>query len=203
MPFPRARPASPVAPEFVPPSDKERTVATNVKPQVDEAQKKIDLATKNYQVELDTSKGPIRLTFLPEAAPGHVKNFIALAKIGFYDNLTFHRVIPGFMIQGGCPLGTGTGNGGYNVKAEFNGTPHVAGVLSMARSNSPDSASTQFFLCLDKHSHLDRNYTAFGKTADDESLKTVKAIGAVKTGSGDRPTEKVVIRKATVQETPK
>src|ERR1700694_475380 len=100
-------------------------MATNRKAEVDEAQKSINLATTNYTVELDTSKGPIRLTFLPDVAPGHVKNFIALAKIGFYDNLIFHRVIAGFMIQGGCPLGTGTGNGGYNIKAEFNKTPHV------------------------------------------------------------------------------
>jgi peptidyl-prolyl cis-trans isomerase B (cyclophilin B) len=177
-------------------------LATNVKPQVEEAQKNIDFKSKNYTVELDTSKGPIRLTFLPDVAPGHAKNFISLAKIGFYDNLTFHRVIAGFMIQGGCPLGTGTGDGGYKIKAEFNSTPHVAGVLSMARSNSPDSAGTQFFICLETVSHLDRNYTAFGKTADDESLKTVKAIGAVKT-KDDRPVEKVVIKKATVKETPK
>jgi peptidyl-prolyl cis-trans isomerase B (cyclophilin B) len=176
---------------------------TNAKSKVEEAQKTIDFATKNYTVELDTSKGPIRLTFLPDVAPGHVKNFIALAKIGFYDNLIFHRVIKGFMIQGGCPQGTGTGNGGYNIKAEFNSTPHVAGVLSMARSTNPDSASTQFFICLDAHSHLDRNYTAFGKTADEESLKTVKAIGSVKTSSGDRPTDNVTIKKATVKETAK
>jgi peptidyl-prolyl cis-trans isomerase B (cyclophilin B) len=178
-------------------------LASNVKAQVDEAQKSIDFGTKNYTVELDTTKGPIRLAFLPGVAPGHAKNFIALAKIGFYDNLIFHRVIKGFMIQGGCPLGTGTGNGGYNLKAEFNSTPHVPGVLSMARGNSPDSASTQFFICLDAHSHLDRNYTAFGKVADDESLKTVRTIGTVKTDRGDRPEEKVVIKKATVKEAAK
>src|ERR1700732_3649305 len=108
-------------------------LSPNVKPKVEEAQKTIDLTTKNYTVELETSKGPIRLSFLPDVAPGHVKNFISLAKIGFYDNLIFHRVIAGFMIQGGCPQGTGTGSGGYNIKAEFSKTPHVAGVLSMAR----------------------------------------------------------------------
>ncbi len=150
----------------------------DVKAKVDEAQKTIDFAAKNYVVELDTSKGPIRLTFLPEVAPGHAKNFIALAKIGFYDNLTFHRVISGFMIQGGCPLGTGTGDGGYKIKAEFNKTPHVPGVLSMARSNDPNSAGTQFFICLEAQPSLDNKYTVFGKTADAESLKTVKAIGA-------------------------
>jgi len=153
-------------------------------------------------VELDTTKGPIRLAFLPDLAPGHVKNFIALAQIGFYDNVIFHRVIPGFMIQGGCPLGTGTGDGGYKIKAEFNATPHVAGVLSMARSNDPNSAGTQFFICLDKHTHLDRQYTAFGKVADEESMKTVRAIGAVKTAN-ERPVETVSIKKATVKTTPK
>jgi peptidyl-prolyl cis-trans isomerase B (cyclophilin B) len=178
-------------------------LSPNVKPKVEEVQKTIDLATKNYTVELETSKGPIRLSFLPDVAPGHVKNFIALAKIGFYDNLIFHRVIAGFMIQGGCPHGTGTGSGGYNIKAEFSKTPHVAGILSMARSNDPNSAGTQFFICLDTQSSLDNKYTVFGKTLDDESLKTVKAIGAVKTDSGDRPVEKVVIKKATVKESAK
>jgi peptidyl-prolyl cis-trans isomerase B (cyclophilin B) len=178
-------------------------LASNVKSKVVEAKKTIDLAAKNYIVELDTSKGPIRLSFLPEVAPGHVKNFIALAKIGFYDNLIFHRVISGFMIQGGCPQGTGTGDGGYKIDAEFNSTPHVSGVLSMARSTNPNSAGTQFFICLGAHNHLDNNYTAFGKTADDESLKTVKTICAMKTDGGDRPTEKVVIKKATVKETAK
>jgi len=175
----------------------------DVKGKVADAQKTIDFAKNNYQVELDTTKGPIRLSFLPDVAPGHVKNFVALAQIGFYDNLTFHRVISGFMIQGGCPLGTGTGDGGYKIPAEFNSTPHVPGVLSMARANDPNSAGTQFFICLGKHTHLDRNYTAFGKTADDESLKTVQAIGAVKVGASDKPVEKVTIKKATVKTTPK
>jgi peptidyl-prolyl cis-trans isomerase B (cyclophilin B) len=179
------------------------TLAKNVKADVEKAQKDLDLAGKVYTVELTTSKGPIRLEFFPDKAPGHVKNFLALAKIGFYDNLIFHRVIKGFMIQGGCPEGTGTGNGGYNIKAEFNSTPHVAGVLSMARSQHPDSAGSQFFICLDKHSHLDRQYTAFGKVADDESMKTVKAIGDVSTGASDRPRENVTIQKAVMHEAAK
>lgn len=169
---------------------------------MEEAQKKLDLANKTYTVELDTSKGPIRLVFFAEAAPGHVKNFVALAQTGFYNNLTFHRIIDGFMIQGGCPLGTGTGDGGYKIRAEFNPTPHVAGVLSMARANDPNSAGTQFFICLGTHPHLDRNYTAFGKVADEESLASVRAIGKVKT-AGDKPLEKVTIRSASVKEAPK
>jgi len=178
-------------------------MATNVKDKVDSAKEKIDLAKKNYAVQLQTSKGPIRLTLLPEVAPGHVKNFLALAQIGFYNGLTFHRIIKGFMIQGGCPQGTGTGGPGYEIRAEFNKTPHEAGVLSMARSNDPDSAGSQFFLCLGKHTHLDGKYTAFGKTADTESLATVRAIGDVPTGPQDKPREAVKIEKVTVTETPK
>lgn len=150
-----------------------------------------------------TSKGPIRLNFFPDVAPGHVKNFLALSKLGFYNGLKFHRVIKGFMIQGGCPHGTGTGDAGYKIQAEFNATPHEAGVLSMARANDPNSAGSQFFICLDRHTHLDRNYTAFGKVADGESLNTVRAIGNVPTGRNDRPMEDVVINQVTVTEKPK
>src|SRR5262245_61503847 len=152
--------------------------------------------------ELDTSKGPIRLTFLPEVAPGHVKNFLALAKIGYYDGLIFHRVIADFMIQGGCPEGTGSGGPGYTIKAEFNATAHEPGVLSMARTSDPNSAGSQFFICLERTPHLDQQYTAFGRAADQESLATVQAIGSVRTDSGDRPVEKVTINKVTVTEKP-
>jgi peptidyl-prolyl cis-trans isomerase B (cyclophilin B) len=123
---------------------------------------------------------------------------LALAKIGFYDGLIFHRVISGFMIQGGCPEGTGREGPGYTIKAEFNGTKHEPGVLSMARTNDPNSAGSQFFICLEKVPHLDRQYTAFGKTADAESLAVVKKIGAVETDSDDRPVKPVTINKATV-----
>src|SRR5262249_32278145 len=158
----------------------------NVKSQVQEAKKTLDLDNKVYNAELTTNKGPIRLTFFPDVAPGHVKNFLALSKIGFYNGLTFHRIIKGFMIQGGCPQATGTGDGGYKLQAEFNATPHDAGVLSMARANDPNSAGTQFFICLGRHPHLDRIYTAFGKVADEESMNTVRAIGTTRTDSGDR-----------------
>jgi len=174
-----------------------------VKNQVDEAQKALDLTRNEYTAELKTSMGPLRLRFLPEVAPGHVKNFLALAKIGFYNGLTFHRIIPGFMIQGGCPLGTGTGDAGYKVPAEFNATPHVAGVLSMARSTDPNSAGCQFFICLDTAGHLDRNYSAFGRVADEESMKTLRAIGAAPTDRGDRPKEKIAIETVSVTEKPK
>jgi len=178
-------------------------MAANVKTQVDEAQKKLDLANKKYTAELDTTKGPLKVAFFPEVAPGHVKNFLALAKSGFYNGGTFHRVIKGFMIQGGCPQGTGTGGPGYNIPAEFNATPHEPGVLSMARTGDPNSAGSQFFICLARHPHLDRQYTAFGKAADAESMNTVRAIGGVRTDRSDRPLEKVTIRKVTVTEQPK
>ncbi len=173
-----------------------------MKPQVEEAQKTLDLKNKTYTAELDTSKGPIRLQFFPDVAPGHVANFLGLAKIGFYNGVTFHRIIDGFMIQGGCPQGTGTGGPGYQIKAEFNPTPHEAGVLSMARTGDPNSAGSQFFVCLGKHTHLDRQYTAFGKVADDESMATVRSIGKIPT-RGDHPVEKVEIRKVNITESAK
>src|ERR671927_1958414 len=128
-----------------------------------------------------TNHGEIKLELFDEDAPKTVENFRELAGKGFYDGLIFHRVIKGFMIQGGCPQGTGTGGPGYTIKAEFNNTPHEAGVLSMARTNDPNSAGSQFFICLERTPHLDRQYTAFGKTADEESKKVALAIGSVKT----------------------
>ena len=168
-----------------------------------QAAKDLDLDRFDYELTLDTSAGPIRLTLDPAVAPGHVRNIVALAESGFYDGVTFHRIIKGFMIQGGCPEGTCTGGPGYKIAAEFNATPHEPGVLSMARTNDPNSAGSQFFICLDRVPHLDRQYTAFGRTADAASLAVVKAIGEVRTGAGDRPVQPVVIQKATVTKTPK
>jgi peptidyl-prolyl cis-trans isomerase B (cyclophilin B) len=173
----------------------------NRKAEVDEAQKSIDFEKNKYQIELDTTQGKIVLDMLPDVAPGHCKNMLALAKIGYYDNLVFHRVIRGFMIQGGCPVGNGTGGPGYTIKAEFNATVHEPGVLSMARTNDPNSAGSQFFICLEKVPHLDRQYTAFGRTADAASLAVVKAIGNVPTGGQDRPKQPVTIKTAKVLET--
>ena len=165
--------------------------------------KAVDLAGHDYEITLDTSAGPIRLALDATHAPGHVRNMVALAESGFYDDGCFHRVIKGFMIQGGCPQGTGTGGPGYTIPAEFNRTPHEPGVLSMARTNDPDSAGSQFFICLERVPHLDNQYTAFGRTADAASLDVVKAIGGTRTGPQDRPVEKVTIRKATVAKKPK
>ncbi|MBL8892825.1 MAG: peptidylprolyl isomerase [Planctomycetaceae bacterium] len=172
------------------------------KSKVEEATKDVDFAKHRYQITLDTSAGKIVLDLLPEKAPGHCINMIGLARSGFYDKKIFHRIIKGFMIQGGCPQGSGTGGPGYQIPAEFNDLPHVAGVLSMARSSNPNSAGSQFFICLDKHTHLDGQYTAFGRTADESSLAVVKSIGSVATLPGDRPKADVVIKTATVAALP-
>lgn len=116
----------------------------------------------------DTTQGKIVVQFLPKVAPGHVKNFIKLAQKGFYDGTKFHRAVPGFMIQGGDPNTKtgegqpGTGGPGYSIKAEFNATHHIRGILSMARSQDPDSAGSQFFICVAEAPFLDNKYTAFG-----------------------------------------
>lgn len=178
-------------------------MAKDRKPEVDVAAKELDFSKNKYQIELDTSLGKITLDMLTDVAPGHCSNMLALAKIGYYDGLIFHRVIKGFMIQGGCPEGTGTGGPGYTIKAEFNATPHNPGVLSMARTSDPNSAGSQFFICLERVPHLDKQYTAFGKTADAGSLDVVKKIGTTPTGPSDRPTTPVKINKVTVRATPK
>jgi len=157
------------------------------------------------QVTIHTDFGAMTLEFFPEKAPNHVSNFIALAESGFYDGKTFHRIVDGFMIQGGCPQGTGTGDGPRRLKAEFNDTPHVEGVLSMARAQDPNSASCQFFICLDDAHFLDGKYTAFGRITDDAGLATLRKIGKVPTrdpGTGEKsqPRERVLIQKMTVQE---
>ncbi len=171
--------------------------------EVQAAQQSIDFNKNTYQVEFDTTMGKIVLDLYPDVAPGHSKNIIALAKIGYYDGVTFHRVIKGFMIQGGCPDGNGTGGPGYTIPAEFNKKLHEAGVLSMARTSDPNSAGSQFFLCLEHVPHLDNKYTAFGRTADAASLAVVKKIGAVPTGAQDRPQQPVTINKARIVETAK
>jgi len=107
--------------------------------------------------------GEIRLEFYPVDAPKTVENFVTLAKKGFYDGLSFHRVVPDFVVQGGCPQGTGTGGPGYTLKAEFNKQKHVRGSLAMARSQHPDSAGSQFYICYGPTPHLDGNYTVFGR----------------------------------------
>lgn len=153
---------------------------------------------KKMTATLETSKGTIVFEFLPEKAPKTCDNFITLAKKGFYDGLTFHRVIPGFMIQGGCPKGNGTGGPGYTIDAEFNDVKHVPGVVSMARSSDPNSAGSQFFICVAPTPHLDGKYTAFGKVT--EGLDVAIAISKVPRGANDLPKEPITIEKVTIEE---
>jgi len=116
----------------------------------------------------------IRLEFFPQDAPKTVENFVTLAKKGFYNGLTFHRVVPGFVVQGGCPKGNGTGGPGYTIPAEFNRNKHVRGSLAMARSQHPDSAGSQFYITYGAQPHLDNNYTVFGKVTS--GMEHVDAI---------------------------
>ncbi|MHB1454302.1 MAG: peptidylprolyl isomerase [Saccharofermentanales bacterium] len=154
-------------------------------------------------IEMEDGK-EIKVELYPEHAPIAVENFIKLVKKGFYDGLLFHRVIKGFMIQGGCPEGKGTGGPGYQIKGEFkangvnNTLKHTRGVLSMARSQSPDSAGSQFFLMHQDSPHLDGQYAAFGKVV--EGMDVVDEIAAVKTGYGDRPVADQRIRRMTIIE---
>jgi len=126
---------------------------------------------------ISTSHGDVTVELWNDVAPKHVENFLKLARDGFYDNLNFHRILPGFMIQGGCPRGDGTGGPGWMIDAEFNDREHQPGTLSMARSSDPDSAGSQFFICLTRErcQHLDGKYTAFGKVT--EGMDVVKTLG--------------------------
>jgi peptidyl-prolyl cis-trans isomerase B (cyclophilin B) len=140
--------------------------------------------------------GEIVLKFFHNVAPGHVKNFMDLAKKGFYNGTTFHRVIPGFMIQGGDPnsknadrASHGTGGPGYRVKAEFNSMPHKRGILSMARANDPDSAGSQFFICVADANFLDWQYTAFGEVVS--GMDVADKVVSVKRDGRDNPLERI------------
>lgn len=175
----------------------------NRRAEVDAATQDVDFEKNEYLVELETTEGPIRLKLFPDVAPGHCRNMIGLTRIGFYDGILFHRVISQFVIQAGCPRGDGTGGPGYTIDAEFNDLPHDVGTLSMARTRDPNSAGSQFFICLAKVPHLDGNYTVFGKTADEESLQTVLRIGEKPTDADDRPVQDVRIEKARVIVRPK
>ena len=114
--------------------------------------------------------GEIRIEFFPEDAPKTVENFVTLAKKGFYTGLNFHRVVPDFVVQGGCPKGNGTGGPGYTIKAEFNKQKHVRGSVAMARSQHPDSAGSQFYICYGTTPHLDGQYAVFGKVVSGMEL---------------------------------
>ena len=138
----------------------------------------------------------------PEKAPNTVNNFISLANKGFYDGLTFHRVIPGFMIQGGCPKGNGTGGPGWHIKGEFaangvkNDLKHTRGVLSMARAMDPNSAGSQFFIMHEDAPHLDGQYAAFGKVVS--GMEVVDEIAGTETDYSDKPLKPQIMKKVTL-----
>jgi peptidyl-prolyl cis-trans isomerase B (cyclophilin B) len=149
-------------------------------------------------VVMETSMGTITIELWPDVAPKHCQSFVHLINKGFYDSLLFHRIVPGFVIQGGDPLGNGTGGPGYNVPAEFSNKPHEDGILSMARSQSPNSAGSQFFICLGRLTSLDNKYTVFGKVTD--GLDVAHKIEKVPT-QRERPTEPVKMTKVYLKET--
>ena len=146
----------------------------------------------------------IKLQLEPDTAPGTVKNFEKLVSEKFYDGLTFHRIIPGFMIQGGCPDGTGMGGPGYSIRGEFaangfnNPIKHTRGVISMARSMNPDSAGSQFFIMHEDAPHLDGQYAAFGRVV--EGMDVVDEIANTPTGHNDRPNTPQVMRSVVLVE---
>ena len=157
---------------------------------------------QNPIVTFETTRGTIKAELYPEIAPNTVNNFISLIQKGFYDGTIFHRVIPGFMIQGGDPEGTGMGGPGYGIKGEFamngfkNDLKHTTGVLSMARSQRPNSAGSQFFIMHQDAPHLDGQYAAFGHVV--EGMETVDAIAATPTNFSDRPLDPQRIKSITI-----
>ena len=169
------------------------------------------MSTKETSTEvavIKTSYGEIKIGFWPEVAPKTVENFKKLAREGFYNGTAFHRIIKGFMVQGGCPntkVGAngmpGTGDAGYKLKAEFNDRSHQLGVISMARSQHPDSAGCQFFICHGDASFLDRQYTAFGKVvAGDEVLEAIASVPVTSGGGREKsqPVERVAVESVTI-----
>ena len=160
------------------------------------------MANPIVRITMDSGK-TIRLELYPEIAPITVENFLDLVNKGFYNGLTFHRIIPGFMIQGGDPSGNGTGGPGYSIKGEFksngvnNTMKHERGVISMARAFDPNSAGSQFFIMHKDAPHLDGEYAAFGKVI--EGLEAVDEIASVETGFQDAPVKKVVMEKVEME----
>jgi cyclophilin family peptidyl-prolyl cis-trans isomerase len=153
---------------------------------------------KTYIATIETTAGTIVAELYPKIAPNHVNAFVFLAREGFYEGVIFHRVIPGFMIQGGDPTGTGTGDAGYKIKQEFNDMKHERGVLSTARAQDVNSAGSQFFIMHAAAPFLDRQYTAFGKATS--GLEVVDKIVNAPRGAQDRPNNPTSITKITISE---
>jgi len=154
---------------------------------------------------IETKFGNMTIKFFPDVAPGHVKNFLDLARKGVYDNTVFHRVIPGFMIQGGDPTSKdatkrrafGTGGPGYAIKAEFNNKPHKRGILSMARSASPDSAGSQFFIVVKESNFLDGQYTVFGEV--ESGIEVADTIVSQPRDANDNPNDRIEMKVKIVE----
>jgi len=149
------------------------------------------MASPEDTMILETSKGKVTIGMRPDLAPNHVARIKELVREGFYDGVVFHRVIDGFMAQTGCPEGTGTGGSGQKLKAEFNAEPHVRGTVSMARSGDPNSGDSQFFICFDDATFLDRQYTAWGNV-----IEGMENVDKIKRGEPVRDPDKIV--KATI-----
>jgi len=163
----------------------------------------LKLEFQNPVVTINMDNGQIiKIELLPKVAPNTVNNFISLVKQGYYNELTFHRIIPGFMIQGGCPQGTGTGGPGYSIKGEFsynhipNDLKHTQGVISMARAMHPDSAGSQFFIMVADAPHLDGQYAAFGKVI--EGMEVALNLADKPRNRQDRPEKPLIMRTVTV-----
>ncbi len=155
----------------------------------------------NPEIAIDTDFGTLKLELFRDVAPGHADSMLSRIREGFYDGLVFHRIIDGFMIQGGDPKGNGTGNAGYYLQAEFSDIKHKEGILSMARAQDPNSASCQFFICLADAPFLDGKYTVFGQLMD--GYEALRKIGKVEVsgslgGEKSKPKEPVFIRKMTI-----
>lgn len=156
------------------------------------------MADENRTAVIETSKGTIKVALDEKRAPITTANFIKLAEDGFYDGLIFHRIIKGFMVQGGDPQGTGMGGADEKINLEIHPElRHIDGAISMARSQDPNSASSQFFICDGAQAFLDNNYATFGQTV--EGMDVVRALAAVKTGANDKPIENATIVKVTIE----
>lgn len=158
-----------------PTANKPKAVAKKPAPKAPEVKKETtDTVADNERVIIETDKGKMVLELYPDVAPKTVENFRKLISKGFYNGLTFHRVVPGFVVQGGDPDGDGTGGPGYMIPAEFNDKKHLRGTLAMARSADPDSAGSQFYICLAPQPRLDGQYTVFGQVV--EGVETIDSI---------------------------
>jgi peptidyl-prolyl cis-trans isomerase B (cyclophilin B) len=155
-------------------------MATNTKPTGDELAT-LTAEAKTARARITTPKGDIVFSFYPDQAPQHSAAFIKLAKAGFYDGLKFHRYEPGFVIQGGDPSGNGTGGPGYSIDAEFSELPHIKGTVAMARSSNPNSAGSQFYICIEAAPFLNRQYTVFGQVVEGQSVVDQIRAGDVMT----------------------